>query len=75
MVPQCYILLCPCIWSSAAHYACFLFILFCNLKKKIGKTRCNRYFHLGYLNDHLFEIKFTFGLRLSICVCSFPFGF
>ena len=67
--------------NSAHSVSCF--VLFCKVKRKIGKNRCCCCFRFGSLNFLLFgkELFIRFTLRvfhehLLMCVCaSFPFGF
>ena len=91
MVPQCYMLLYPCVYDlkqySDLYNSCtFCFLFWFVLQFKIEnrqKNRCCDCFRSGQLNDHSFGeklfIRFTVRVHregLSICVCaSFAFGF
>ena len=52
---------------TAVHFVSCL-VLFCSLKKKVGKIDVVAVFHLGWLNDHLFgKEMYSFGF-LSVNV-------
>ena len=88
MVPQCYILLFPCVYGLQQYghliNSCPLCFLFCSVSCfKIDKNSCYCCFQLGLLYDYQYRkelfIRFTmrvFRERLSVFVRpSFPSGF